>query len=81
MSEVFNIIQFIPFQPLLFAHPRGRPSGTAVEGTASQCLKHHYRHPGSNPGCFTTGYDSDSQRVAQLAQRRLGLAGVGSHCK
>ena len=33
------------------------PSGTAVEGTASQCLRRYYRRPGLIPGCITTGCD------------------------
>ena len=37
--------------------------------------------PGSNPGCITSVRDWESHRRAQLAQRRLGLAGVGRYCK
>ena len=42
----------------------GLLSVAAVYGTASQCLRRHYRHPGSNPGCITPGYDWVSHRAA-----------------
>ena len=35
----------------------------AVEGTASQCQRRHYRHPGSQPGCITSGCDWESHRA------------------
>jgi hypothetical protein len=39
------------------------PSGATVLGTASQCLRRHYRHPGSNSGCITTGRYWETHRV------------------